>query len=293
MALRCVFFESLQKTTLWTICFAFKLVFLMNCAGPRATARQAPSPLDTLYAYQAALDRDDSASAYQLLDSALKQRISSQQFLTDWRDSAPERSTQRQQIFGSSQRSLRSAESSQVPTKLPKNVSRFVRQAVLILPQGTSLLLAQTQPVPTAQREKADNRSVWRIADSDLSAVHADTPEQLLRLLITAAEQRNYFAVLRLFSAAERQAIEAELRERIDRLRMSLNNLPSSQSGRAPPQASATEPQGLPNSSGAGPSGKAVGRMEMRGDRIHYEYDPRFFIDLVQQKDGWRVLDLN
>lgn len=292
MALRCVFFESLQKTTLWTIFFAFKLVFLMNCTGPRATARQAPWPLDTLNAYQAALDRDDPASAYQLLDSALKQRISSQQFLTDWRDSAPERSTQRKQIFGS-QRSLGPAESSQVPAERPKNLSRFVRQAVLFLPQGTSLLLAQTQPVPTAQREKADNRSVWRIADSDLSAVHADTPEQLLRLLITAAEQRNYFAVLRLFSAAERQAIEAELRERIDRLRMSLNNLPSSQPGRAPPQASATEPQGLPNSSGAGPSGKAVGVMEMRGDRIHYQYDPRFFIDLVQQKDGWRVLDLN
>jgi hypothetical protein len=109
------------------------------------------------------------------------------------------------------------------------------------------------------------NRSAdWQIAEPDLAVVHAETPEQLLHLLVEAVEQRNYFALLRLLSTSERKALEAELRERVERLRNSLAR--SRQT--APP-------------------------IEVHGDRAHYQYDPRFFVDLVRERDGWRVLDLN
>jgi hypothetical protein len=80
--------------------------------------------------------------------------------------------------------------------------------------------------------------------------------------LATAVEQRNYFAALRLLSRGERQAIELELRERVERLRSSL-----------------ARRQALP--------------IEVHGNRARYQYDPRFFIDLVREEAGWRVLDLN
>ena len=109
--------------------------------------------------------------------------------------------------------------------------------------------------------------------------IRAETPEAVLRLLLTAAEQRNYPALLRLLTKAERQSLEAELTERVERLRTSLAR------SSAPP---------APES----PSGTASGTasettLKPAGDRTRIQYDPRFFIDLKREPEGWRIADFN
>lgn len=207
----------------------------------------AQSPVDasrqTLAAYREALRRDDPASAYLLMAPTVKARTNYEQFTAQWRETQPERLAQ-----------LKLLSEEHVPS--PASTNQLSLQALVSLPQGTALLL-----IPPSGR----SQSGWRIADPDLSTVHADTPEQVLRLLIDAIEQRNYFALLRLLSASERQALEGELKERLERLRASMSRR---QNAAQPP-------------------------LEVRGDRAHYQYDPRFFVDLVREKDGWRVLDLN
>lgn len=113
--------------------------------------------------------------------------------------------------------------------------------------------------------EMQEERGGWRLTDLGAVTVCPQTPEEAMRLLLAAAEGRSYAAVMRLFSPSQRQAIEAELRERIERLRAALQR---------------KQP------------------LEARGDRIRLQYDPRFFIELQRETSqagatGWRVIDLN
>lgn len=242
--------RSSQSTWLCLLLFFGFGLDLGGCASAsHRRASVSAAPLDesrqTLVAYREALRRNDPAAAYLLMAPAVKARVSSEQFAAQWREMQPERTAQLKLL----------SEAGGLATAPANGLSL---QALVSLPQGTALLL-----VPPSGR-----RSGWLIADPDLSTVHADTPEQVLRLLVDAVEQRNYFAMLRLLSASERQAIEGELKERIQRLRASMSRR---QNAAQPP---------LPF-------------LEVRGDRAHYQYDPRFFVDLVREKDGWRVLDLN
>lgn len=228
-----------------SVCLLLPLLIGGCLSGGHRRGVGSESPADasrqTLVAYREALRRDDPASAYLLMAPAVKGRTTYEQFVAQWRATQPERLAQLKLLSGE-----------HGPAASP---NQLALQALVSLPQGTALLLVP----PSGQIQ-----SGWLIADPDLSTVHAETPEQVLRLLIDAVEQRNYFALLRLLSASERQALEGELKERIERLRASMSRR------QAAPQL-----------------------LEVRGDRAHYQYDPRFFVDLVREKDGWRVLDLN
>jgi hypothetical protein len=232
---------------------------LGGCAGlkhsgeaePRR-AEKAPLPEETLAAYRAALERDDPQAAYRLLSPTVQQHIPYEKWAERWRETPAERAAQLKSLLDAS--------------NTPAAARAITLQAAIALPQGTVLLLAPSTPGRLADRglgRRSYSRSGdWQVADPDLAAVHAETPERVLHLLIEAVEQRNYFALLRLLSTTERKALEAELRERVERLRTSLSK------SKAP-------------------------AIEVHGDRAHYQYDPRFFVDLVRERDGWRVLDLN
>jgi hypothetical protein len=214
--------------------------------------RHVPAPFDTISAYRTALQQDNPAIAYQLLAPAARQHVSYDQFNAQWQETRPERDAQLGLLSLPTRPESLAGPSPATHANERELLARITTQAAVALPEGTVLTLT-----PGDKPGRA-----WQVVDPDLAAVSAESPETVLRLLADAVEERNYFALLRLLSTAERQAIEAELRERLDRLRMSLS--------RQKP---------LP--------------IEVEGDKAHYQYDPRFFIDLVRQKDGWRVLDLN
>ncbi len=241
-----------------------------SAGAVRATAT-APTPMHTLAAYRAALERDDPASAYKLLGPSVRQQISLEKFSADWKEMQPERNAQLKLLSAAAQGVATTARLDGRALRSPAALST---KAIVNLPPGTALVL-----LPAATNISTNTRSLdrqWQIDEPDLSIVQATTPEEVLRLLVDAVEQRNYFAMLRLLSTAERQAIESELRERVSRLRMSLSHGQSRSLG-AMDVAAAAAPTVI----------------DIRGDRAHFQYDPRFFVDLVREKDGWRVLDIN
>lgn len=246
----------------------------------------AAPPIKTLTRYREALEHDDPKAAYALMTNAAQQALPYDQFAQQWQETQAERAAQAAELHqllqrdrdpsrrpksgepakpggpvhsGGSTRSGRPGPplgSAPSAPDLASTAPGLRVRAVVTLPQGAQLVLA---PV-SAERFLADRSSAWRVLDPDLQVIRAQTPEAALRLLIAAAEQRNYPALLRLLTKSERQSLEAELSERLERLRSTLS-------------------RGQP--------------IETTGERARIQYDPRFFIDLKREQDGWRISDFN
>lgn len=247
----------------------------------RQAKERTPTAAETLSAYRSALEHDDPASAYELLAPELKRRFSKEAWRAEWDALKSERTAQFRLLAELPQKRWAAPKREQTAqTQQHPSAGNVKAKAVIALPQGTALMLL---PSPSFG---PSCRVCWSIANPDLAAVHAETPEKALELFIHAIEQRNYRALLRLLSFAQGQAIEQEIRERTERLRTSLAQKKSfvNPSTAIPPGPSALPPTGSPS---------PTPTFEIYGDRIHYQYDPRFFIDLVREKDGWRILDLN
>lgn len=253
------------------------LAVSLALVGCGARPQTALTPLLTLSRYREALERDDPKAAYALLGQAVQQGLPYEQFTQQWQDTKAERSAQAaqlRQVLGSGlarasapvepKRSGAAGPVDPVKSLAPAAAPTLTVRAVVTLPQGAQLILT---PVPAAQFVAGEG-CLWRILDPDLQAVRAQTPEAALRLLLAAAEQRNYSALLRLLTKSERQSLEAELAERIERLRANLS--------RGQPSETTTETT-----------------TETTADRARIQYDPRFFIDLRREPDGWRIADFN
>lgn len=251
------------------------LFFPIALLGGSACAPRLPpaaTPTTTLARYREALMRDDPKAAYDLMTHAAQQSLPYEQFAQQWKATQPERAAQATEL----QKFLRGERNpptgAQASSRSPGpdrssgsgpsgQAGAFAVQAraVVTLPQGSQLVLAPASAA-AADRYLAGRPGVWRIFDPDLQIIRAQTPEAALRLLVAAAEQRNYPALLRLLTRAERQSLEAELTERLERLRSTLSR------------------------------GQ---QLETTGDRARIQYDPRFFIDLRREQDGWRIADFN
>jgi hypothetical protein len=194
----------------------------------------ARAPAETLRSYSKAIASDSPAAAYQLLSPTLQRAVPLEEFTKQWRDNRSELAEQRQQLLA----------------LLAKPDGALTQHAEVRLAQG-SVVRLDGAPQRFGQ--------AWLLSDANLQVVAAHSPQDVLRLLLLAVEQRNYAALLRLLSADERRALEAQLNERVERLRGSLVR---------------------PN-------------IEIKGDHARIEYDPRFFIDLVREGDSWRIADLN
>lgn len=227
--------------------------------GCAARPPAASTPLQTLSRYREALQHDDPKAAYALLSPGVQQGLAYEQFAQQWQDTKAERGVQAMQLSQALARPGTSVAAPRPdaagPGAAASPAAAVSARAVLTLPQGGQLILA-----PAAARFLAGQSSAWHVLDPDLRAVRAQTPEAALRLLLAAAEQRNYPALLRLLTKSERQSLEAELAERIERLRAHLS-------------------RGQP--------------IETTAERARLQYDPRFFIDLRREQDGWRIADFN
>lgn len=181
------------------------------------------------------IDQGDPQAAYRLLDGPTRRALPYQDFAELFLATRAERH-----------------ERAQALRRQMKAGSPIQTLAVVSLGDGTRV-------------ELQEERGGWRLIDLGSVAVRPQTPEEAIRLLLAAAEGRSYAAVMRLFSPAQRLAIEAELRERTERLRAALQR-------RQP--------------------------LEAKGDRLRFQYDPRFFIELQRETSqagaaGWRIIDLN
>jgi hypothetical protein len=276
--------------------------------GACATARpEAATPAKTLSLYRQALVRDDAKAAYALLARPIQQSLPYEQFVQQWQETKEERATQAAEldrVLGSGKPGIRSIAGD---GGQPAASAR----AVVTLPQGAQLVLLPVGESVAAAGKPAGKAAgpalalttraqAWRIVDPDLQTIHAPTPEAALRLLIAAAEQRSYPALLRLLSRSERQSLEAELAERIERLRASLaRGQAGSAAGGSGPASATPTPTPTPSPSPAAPLPPWVPEPGTdsdpgsNSDRVRIQYDPRFFIELRREEAGWRIADFN
>lgn len=189
--------------------------------------------------------------------------IPSTRFADQWNASGPERNSQLAQ--------LKTILSTGLATAQPQPVLRSVR---------VSIRNASSPPVELALSATADGR--WHLARPSLATPDIQTPVAALRGLVQALERLSFAAVLRLFSAQARQALEQELRERVERMRAALQKLEAAQG-----MPSLARPTPEANQPAAGIT------VEVLGNRARIQYDPRFFVEFVREADGWRVRDLN
>lgn len=231
----------------------------VGCPPLRGPHRADPQP--TVSAYQRSLEDDNPQAAYALLSPAAQAALPRERFTTLWGTTRVERADQREQLA----------------TLLSPRPNR---PAARLFPQLTLSIAADS--LVRSELQLAENSSgAWRITTPELSPVATATPEAALRALLDAIDGRNLALLLRLLSPATRQAVEDELQERAERLRAALAGAGSRPKETSPPAA------------GSPPSGPTSPRIEISGDRARLQYDQRYFIDLIREKDGWRIRDMN
>lgn len=230
-------------------------------AAPNASVSQ------TLRDYRQALQTDDAHKAYGLLTTDQQKRTPLEPFAQQWKANERERATQLREL------------SEALPTVAPSTGVHGT--AVLTRSARFGIRSAGSAPVELLLSTNRQGR--WRVAHPELSAPDISTPEAALRGFLSAIEQRSLPAIFRLLSEKTRQAAEEELRERALRLRTALQS--SGQRAATPsPTGKTARESAIPTE---GP------RIEVRGNHARIQYDPRFFIDLIREPEGWRIRDMN
>lgn len=247
------------------------LFLVAGVVGSACTPRSTNAEISqTLRSYRSALHADDARAAYDLLSSELQASAPIERFSQQWASRALERSSQQTQLDAVRAAWLRS--SSSRSTGSMDEASGVTR--------STRLRVSSPGNAPAELVLAKDRYGRWRVAQAELSAPDASTPEAALRGLLAAMEQRSFSAVFRLLSAKTRQAVEEEIQERALRLRNALHAAPTVHLE--------------PRLEGASSSSSVAGiRVEVRGNQARIQYDSRFFIELVRESEGWRIRDMN
>jgi hypothetical protein len=197
-------------------------VVLAGCAHARAPRAIAPEP--TLAAWRQAIARHDPHAAYRLLSSSLRARWSENDFVVVWKAFEADLSAQEEALHG----------------------PLVVRRATGELPDGRAWPLAH-------------DPNGWRLTAVRPLAPGGDTPEDALRRLIAAIEERDFEALVGLLGEPLRSTLEQALAERVARLKAALRK----------------------------------GAIEASGNVARVRYDPRYHLDLVQENGRWRIADFN
>lgn len=234
------------------------LLCVMTALGCQPLQMVRPAdPRQTLDQYRRALASDNAQAAYDLLSPDAQTSVPRELFTNVWGSTKEERAEQQTQL-----------------ATLDSQRGHPDRQGARLIPL-LRLSMSGGSLVPSELQLSAGPTGVWRVASPELAPLATTTPEGALRALLEALDGRNLALMLRLLSPATRQAVEDELQERAERLRAAL----------AAGLGAPSEPS-RPNTS-------SLPRLELTGNRARLQYDPRFFIELVREKDGWRVRDMN
>jgi hypothetical protein len=177
-----------------------------------------------LAAWQQAIAKNDAHAAYALLSSSLRARVSESDFALQWKAAQADLSTQEEAL----------------------HAPHSVRQASGEIADGRAWPLVR----------EADR---WRVAGVHPLAPGGDTPEDALRRLIAAVDERDFDALVGLLAEPLRATLEQALADRVARLKTALRR----------------------------------GGIEASGNTARLRYDARYHLDLVQENGRWRVADFN
>ena len=154
-------------------------------------AAQQGGPQDTLRRYIDAINANQPAAAYALMDESVRRQMTLSEFVARWKSVQPELKEQAVQL----------RESLAKPIKARAQITYLT---------GTraSLLLDESR---------------WQIDEGIAVTVATATPIDALRAFVRAVEQRSYDAVMKLLAKQVRENIERDIGERLSKLKQSLN----------------------------------------------------------------------
>ena len=197
----------------------------IGCAhAPPASPRPSADPEPALVAWRAAISKNDAHAAYALLSASRRARVSENDFALQWKAAQADLSAQEDAIAA----------------------PHTLRQATGELSDGRAWPLVR----------EGDR---WRLATVHPLAPGGDTPEDALRRLIAAVDERDFDAVLGLLAEPLRETLAQALSDRGARLKAALRR----------------------------------GPIEASGNTARIRYDTRYHLDLVQENGRWRVADFN
>lgn len=169
----------------------------LGCAhAPPPTRASSADPEPALVAWRAAIAKNDSHAAYQLLSSSLRARTSEQDFALQWKAVQADLSAQEDAL----------------------SAPHALRHATGELADGRAWPLVH----------EPDR---WRVAAAHPLSPGGDTPEDVVRRLVAAVEARDFDALVGLLADPLRETLEQALADRVARLKTSLRRSPIEASG--------------------------------------------------------------
>jgi hypothetical protein len=155
---------------------------LLACALLAACAHRV-APEDVVSAYVSALEHDDADAAYNLLSKETRREVSREQFVAHWHEN----------------RDAARADVAAIRTGAAQGAGQDAR-----------VVYADGLAVPVTR-----DAGGWRITDVPTPRTpHATTPEEAIDAFQKQLNARDYDAIAKVLSAATREAVERELRER-------------------------------------------------------------------------------
>ena len=161
-------------------------LFVAGCG-----AAQQSGPQGTLRQYIDAINANQPAAAYALMDESVRRQMTLSEFVARWKSVQPELREQ----------------AAQLRETLAKPIKA---RAQLTYPTGTRATLLLD-----------DSR--WQLDEGIAVTVATATPIDALRAFVRAVEQRSYDAVVKLLAKQVRENIERDIGERLSKLKQSLN----------------------------------------------------------------------
>ena len=200
-----------------------------GCAHAPAASRPSADPEPALVAWQKAIADNDARAAYRLLSSSLRARVSESDFALQWKAAQVDLSAQEDAL----------------------HAGHAVRRASGEIADGHAWPLVR-------------DGDRWRLAAVHPLAPGGDTPEDTLRRLIAAVEERDFDALLGLLAEPLRATLEQAIADRVGRLKAAVRR-----------------------------GGLEMTGSDNLGSTARLRYDTRYHLDLVQENGRWRVADFN
>lgn len=147
-----------------------------GCGGDPAK-RPVPPASEGATEFAAALRSDDPEPAYELLSDELKQKISFEEFASQWQKTGPERI----------------ARATTLEEEMQSDIG-FDEQARMVYPDGKTVYLSR-------------EGNFWRVDAAMVSRYHAGRPHDAISIFAQALADRDYEALLRILTERRRDGI--------------------------------------------------------------------------------------
>ena len=219
--------NEMKLTFIW-LSIALLLVLTLGLAGCGGASRGS-GPQDVLQRYVKAIETDQPAVAYDLLHKNVRRSVSRTEFIRRWKEMRPE---------------------------LKEQAATLKKQPKLAVKAGASLVFSSGIRMKVVY----DKSLRWNLENGFPVAAHTPTPVHAIKAFLSAVEQRNFRALMKLLSKNIQQRTEERVETWVSGLKEAL---------------------------------ELADEIEVSGTTARLKFGNRNFIELVQEEGQWKVTKVN